>query len=130
MLIAAVLPNSDLEYLIKCARNIKLQCLIEVHTIAELERVLKLENLDGCMLGINNRDLQTFKVDLKNTKDIMESSAGQEVLARGMVMAGESGIFTPDDVKFIQEAGCKAILVGESLVKQGDPAKGVQELLA
>lgn len=100
-----------------------------MHTVAELERVLKLD-LSGCMLGINNRDLQTFKVDLHNTKSIMESDAGKEVLARGMVMAGESGIFTPEDVAFIQDAGCKAILVGESLVKQGDPAKGVRELLA
>lgn len=129
LLIAAVLPNSDMNYLIKVARNLGLTCLIEVHTVAELERMLALETLDGCMLGINNRDLQTFKVDLVRTKEIMESAAGQEVGRRGLLMAGESGIFTPEDVAYVAAAGCGAILVGESLVKQGDPAAGVKALL-
>ena len=61
LLIAAVLPNSDMEYLIKSARSVGLQCLIEVHTVGELERVLRLPSLEGCMLGINNRDLGTFQ---------------------------------------------------------------------
>ena len=52
--------------------------LLQVHTVAELQRVLQLK-LDGCMLGINNRDLGTFKVDLHNNKDIMDSAAGQQV---------------------------------------------------
>lgn len=52
--------------------------MLQVHTIAELERVLEL-NLDGCMLGINNRDLGTFEVDLNNNKVIMDSPAGQQV---------------------------------------------------
>ncbi len=51
---------------------------VQVHTVAELERVLKLD-LSGAMLGINNRDLGTFKVDLHNNKVIMDSAAGQEV---------------------------------------------------
>ena len=129
LLIAAVLPNSDMEYLIKSARSVGLQCLIEVHTIGELERVLKIENLEGCMLGINNRDLQTFKVDLANTETIMSSDAGKEVLRRGLSMASESGIFVYEDVARVQEAGCNVILVGESLVKQGDPKTGVENLL-
>ncbi|GAB4814155.1 hypothetical protein N2152v2_001201 [Parachlorella kessleri] len=132
LLIAAVLPNSDLRYLIRSARQLGLQCLIEVHTEGELERVLSLgsSDLEGCMLGINNRDLQTFKVDLAHTKDIMESAAGRQVVEQGLLMAGESGIFTPDDVAFVQAAGCGAILVGESLVKQGDPTAGVKQLLS
>lgn len=130
LLIAAVLPNSDLSYLIKSARSLGMQCLIEVHTVAELTRVLALGGeLDGCMLGINNRDLGTFKVDLGVTAGIMASAAGQQVAARGLLMAGESGIFTPADVAQVQAAGCGAILVGESLVKQGDPAAGVKQLL-
>jgi len=129
LLIAAVLPNADMEYLIKVARGLGLACLIEVHTIPELKRMLSLSSLEGCMLGINNRDLQTFAVDLKVTEDIMESDAGKEVAARGILMAGESGIFTPEDVARVSKAGCGAILVGESLVKQGDPAAGVKQLL-
>jgi indole-3-glycerol phosphate synthase len=81
------------------------------------------------MLGINNRDLGTFKVDLATTAEIMASTAGQEVAARGLLMAGESGIFAPADVAFMAGAGCGAILVGESLVKQGDPEAGVRALL-
>lgn len=129
LLIAAVLTNSDLEYLIKVASTVGLQCLIEVHTVRELERVLSLPTLEGCMLGINNRDLQTFKVDLAVTEEIMASSAGQKVKADGLLMAGESGIFVPEDVARVAAAGCGAILVGESLVKQGDPEAGVKELL-
>ncbi len=52
---------------------------VQVHTVGELERVLSIGELEGCMLGINNRDLGTFKVDLHNTKTIMESAAGQQV---------------------------------------------------
>lgn len=129
LLIAAVLPNSDMAYLIKAARSVDLQCLIEVHTISELERVLSLPKLEGCMLGINNRNLEDFSVDLKTTEDIMGSHAGQKVKDQGLLMAGESGIFTPEDVGRVQAAGCGAILVGESLVKQGDPETGVKKLL-
>lgn len=76
---------------------------MEVHTVAELERVLQVKALgDGCMLGINNRDLQTFKVDLANNKVIMESAAGQEALRRGFLFAGESGIFTPEHLEYVK----------------------------
>ena len=53
-----------------------------------------------------------------------------QVKERGIIMVGESGIFTPDDVAYVQAAGCGAILVGESLVKQGDPATGIRQLLS
>ncbi len=101
-----------------------------MHTVGELERVLSLGPLDGCMLGINNRNLQNFKVDLENTRTIMQSDAGRRVTEQGLLMAGESGIFTPADVALVADAGCGAILVGESLVRQGDPAAGVKALLA
>ena len=114
----------------KVARALGMVCLIEVHTEGELARVLTLDGVEEHLLGINNRDLGTFKVDLAVTKRIMESPAGQEVQRRGIPMVGESGIFTPDDVAFVQAAGVGAILDGESLVKQGDPAAGVRQLLS
>lgn len=129
LLIAAVLPNTDLDLFLRAARKVGLQCLVEVHTVGEMERVLKLD-LSGAMLGINNRDLGTFKVDLKVTDEIMASAPGREAAARGLLVAGESGIFTPADVASVSKAGCGAILVGESLVKQGDPCAGVKALLA
>jgi len=131
LLIAAVLPNSDLEYMIKVANSLGLQCLIEVHDVPELTRVLKLGPLldKDVFLGINNRDLTTFEVTLENTKTIMESDAGKEVLDRGILMTGESGIFTYDDVAYLQQYGVGAILVGESIVKQDDTETAVKNLL-
>jgi indole-3-glycerol phosphate synthase len=130
LLIAAVLPNQDLAYFMKAASALGMTCLIEVHTENELKRCLELPDVERHILGINNRDLGTFKVDLNCTKTIMDSPAGQEVKRRGILMVGESGIFTPADVAFVQEAGCGAILVGESIVKQDDPETGAKKLLS
>jgi indole-3-glycerol phosphate synthase len=132
LLIAAVLPNEDLRLLLSASRKVGLQVLVEVHTVAELERVLSLgeEALEGAMLGINNRDLGTFKVDLDVTRQIMASDAGKKALAAGKIVACESGVFTPADAAFAVENGCGALLVGESLVREGDPAAAVRALLA
>lgn len=131
LLIAAVLPNSDLSYLLKVAEaQLGMQVLVEVHTEEEMARVLKLEGIERHLLGINNRDLQTFEVDLANTERIMASGPGREAVERGIAVVGESGIFVPEDVARVQAAGCGAILVGESLVKQGDPEAGCKALLA
>lgn len=132
LLIAAVLPNQDLSYLTKAAAGLGMQVLIEVHSVTELARVLELGALldQSCLLGINNRDLGTFKVDLELTTRIMQSAPGKQVTERKIPMIGESGIFTPDHVASVQAAGCSGILVGESLVKQGDPELGVKTLLS
>lgn len=130
LLIASVLPNADIKLLLATARRAGLQALIEVHTEAELKRVLQLTDLSGALLGINNRDLGTFEVDLNNTARIMASAAGAEATARGLLMTCESGIFTPADVAVAAGAGCGALLVGESLVREGDPEAAVKALLA
>lgn len=83
LLITSVLPNQDLAYFMKAASALGMQCLIEVHTEEELERVLQLENLEKHMIGINNRNLETFIVDLDNTRRIMESAVGQQVSGQG-----------------------------------------------
>jgi indole-3-glycerol phosphate synthase len=131
LLIAAVLPDQDLTYLLKVIKGLGMTALIEVHTQHEMERVHNLEATDPsyCVLGINNRDLGTFKVDLSNTNTLLESEVGKQSLAEGYVWVGESGIFTSDDVAQVQSAGCRAILVGESLVREDDPATAVKELL-
>lgn len=87
-----------------------------------------LPSLEGCILGINNRDLQSFKVDLANTKMLLESPVGRKVLEQGVLVVGESGIFTIEDLTYVQNTGVRAVLVGESLVKQGDPATGIKKL--
>uniref|UniRef100_A0A7S0R661 indole-3-glycerol-phosphate synthase n=1 Tax=Pyramimonas obovata TaxID=1411642 RepID=A0A7S0R661_9CHLO len=128
LLIAAVLPNQDLTYLMKIAHSLGMTVLVEVHTHKEMERVLELEDLK--LLGINNRDLGTFEVSLDVTVDLMAGPLGDIVRERGITMVGESGIFTPDDVKVVQDAGVKAILVGESLVRENDPATAIRTLLS
>lgn len=127
LLIAAVLPNQDLAYLTKAAKKLGMVALVEVHTSEEMERVLKLDDID--LLGINNRNLEDFTVDLHRTVDLMDGPMGDQVRERGITVVGESGIFAPADVKVLQDVGVGAILVGESIVKQGDIATGVRNLL-
>lgn len=127
LLIAAVLPNQDLAYLTKAAKKLGMVALVEVHTAEEMERVLKLDDID--LLGINNRNLEDFSVDLYRTVELLNGPLGDQVRERGITVVGESGIFAPEDVKVLQDVGVGAILVGESIVKQGDVANGVRNLL-
>lgn len=127
LLIAAVLDNQDLKYFTKIAHSVGMKVLLEVHTYGEMKRVLS-GDFAIDLLGINNRDLGTFKVDLNVTVELMATDLGQQVKERGIIMVGESGIFTIDDVNIVQKAGCGAILVGESLVKQDTPDVGIKKL--
>eukprot|EP00227_Mantoniella_beaufortii_P011191 CAMPEP_0197591656 /NCGR_PEP_ID=MMETSP1326-20131121/13838_1 /TAXON_ID=1155430 /ORGANISM="Genus nov. species nov., Strain RCC2288" /LENGTH=361 /DNA_ID=CAMNT_0043157195 /DNA_START=165 /DNA_END=1250 /DNA_ORIENTATION=- len=126
LLIAAVLPNKDLMYFQKIAKSVGMASLIEVHTYEEMERVLKLDDIQ--LLGINNRDLGTFEVSLNVTVDLMAGPLGDEVRRRGITVVGESGIFTIDDVNVLQKAGVGCLLVGESLVKQDSPEIGIKKM--
>jgi indole-3-glycerol phosphate synthase len=127
LLITAVLDNQDLKYFTKIAHSVGMKVLLEVHTYGEMKRVLS-GDFEIDLLGINNRDLGTFKVDLNVTVELMATELGKEVKERNIVMVGESGIFTIDDVNVVQNAGCGAILVGESLVKQDTPDVGIKKL--
>ena len=128
LLIAAVLPNSDLKYLGTIATQLGLAVLVEVHTQEEMQRVLALHGVFPYMLGINNRDLGTFKVDLLLTARLLASPPGQQALKAGILVVGESGIFTHDDLLLLKDVGVGAVLVGESIVKQDDPRAGVRAL--
>ncbi|XP_009777468.1 indole-3-glycerol phosphate synthase, chloroplastic-like [Nicotiana sylvestris] len=126
LLIAAVLPDLDIMYMTKICKLLGLTALVEVHDEREMDRVLGIDGIE--LIGINNRDLGTFKVDISNTKNLLEGERGKRIHEEGIIVVGESGLFTPADVAYVQEAGVKAVLVGESLVKQMDPAKGISEL--
>jgi indole-3-glycerol phosphate synthase len=124
LLIAAILSDSDLAHLQECIHAMGMTALVEVHTAAELERVLQLEDLR--VVGINNRNLETFQVDLQTTKVLM---AGLDDTTRqSLLWVGESGIFTHADLEFLGDCGVGAVLVGESLVKQDDIAIAVKNL--
>jgi indole-3-glycerol phosphate synthase len=128
LLIAAVLPNSDLRYLGTIAATLGMAVLVEVHTQGELARVMALHGVFPFMLGINNRDLGTFKVDLLLTARLLATPPGQQALRLGIPVVGESGIFTHEDLLLLRDVGVSAVLVGESIVKQADPRAGVRAL--
>ncbi|MDX1663721.1 MAG: indole-3-glycerol phosphate synthase TrpC [Candidatus Promineifilaceae bacterium] len=120
LLIAAVLSGGDLESLLALTQELGMQALVEVHDETELERVLPLQ---PPVIGINNRNLQTFEVDLENTRRLRRS------IPQEQIVVAESGIKTTDDVARLKEMGVDAILVGETLVRSKDVYKTAQALV-
>lgn len=120
LLIAAVLGDNDLKELLQLAHRLGMNALIEVHTEAELERVLALEPR---IVGINNRNLQTFEVDFDNTARLRKQIPPE------VVAVGESGLKSAVEVHKMALMGVDAILVGETLVKSKDVSKKVAEFI-
>jgi len=125
LLIAAILSDRDLEYFVKIAKILQMTALIEVHSLAELDRVLALKEVT--IVGINNRNLEDFSVDLQTTCQLLEAR-GQILQARGILVVSESGLHTAADLKLVGDAGAAAVLIGESLVKQPEPGKAIGHL--
>jgi len=126
LLIAAILTDVDMAYLLKVARSLGLAVLVEVHDAAELERVLALDGVQ--LIGINNRDLATFHTDLATTEQLM-AQYGDQVRAKGALLVSESGLFSRDDLDRVQSAGADAVLVGESLMRQPDVTAALEALI-
>jgi indole-3-glycerol phosphate synthase len=125
LLIAAILEDVDLQYFLKIARGLGMTTLIEVHTEAEFDRVLKLDGVK--LIGINNRNLADFSVDLDTTATLL-ASRRQQISDRGISIVSESGLHTAEDIKIVTEAGANAVLIGESLVKQDDPGRAIGDM--
>ncbi|MGD1865462.1 MAG: indole-3-glycerol phosphate synthase TrpC [Phormidesmis sp.] len=126
LLIAAILSDKDLNYFTKIARVLGLDVLVETHTIEEFERVMTVQGVQ--LVGVNNRNLEDFTVDLETTQAVVEQF-GDAIAQKNILIVSESGIHTPADVATVTQAGAKAILVGESLVKQPDPGAAIGQLL-
>jgi indole-3-glycerol phosphate synthase len=126
LLIAAILSDQDLQYFIKIARNLNMAALIEVHSLAELDRVLALNGVS--LVGINNRNLADFSVDLQTTCQLL-SARGKQLQERNILVISESGLHHPDDLNLVAKAGASAVLIGESLVKQPDPELAIARIL-
>ncbi|WP_411867740.1 indole-3-glycerol phosphate synthase TrpC [Vulcanococcus limneticus] len=126
LLIAAILSDQDLAYLLKAARSLGLAVLVEVHDAAEMERVLALDGVD--LIGINNRDLASFHTDLATTEQLM-ATYGEQVRAKGALLVSESGLFTRDDLDRVVSAGADAVLVGEALMRQADVTAALETLI-
>ena len=120
LLIAACLDKSQLQDYLGIAAQAGLDVLVEAHTYKELDKSL---SAGALLVGINNRDLATFTVNLQTTLDLMKD------IPAGRTIVSESGIKTREDVVRLQQAGVNAILVGESLMREKDISKKVKELL-
>ncbi|HFQ95513.1 MAG TPA: indole-3-glycerol phosphate synthase TrpC [Anaerolineae bacterium] len=114
LLIMAVLGDADYRDLLAYARELGMEALVEVHDEGELERALK---QNPRVLGVNNRDLRTFQVDLNTTARL------RPLVPDDVLLVAESGIRNEEDVRALKGMGVAAILVGESLVRQPRKAR-------
>ncbi|OUC15709.1 MAG: indole-3-glycerol phosphate synthase [Alkalinema sp. CACIAM 70d] len=127
LLIAAILSDKDLAYFLKIVKKLGMTALVEVHSLAELDRVLEIESVE--LVGINNRDLRDFSVDLQTTCNLLAQR--QSVIHdREIVMVSESGIHTSQDLQTVAQAGAQAVLIGESFMKQPDPGAALRQLFS
>jgi len=117
LLIVGVLGDNDLHSLRELAESLGMAALVEVHDEAETERALK---SGAKMIGVNNRDLRTFQVDIETTGRL------RALIPSERILVGESGIRTAADVQRMAAMGCDAILVGETFCKLPHAARGAK----
>jgi indole-3-glycerol phosphate synthase len=124
LLIAAALTDAELARFSQAAHSLSLDVLVEVHTAAELERVLdSLGETGADAIGVNNRDLGTFDVRIETSLELAVR------IPRGVLRVAESGIATTEDMVRLRTAGFDAFLIGESLMRQRDPGAALTALL-
>ena len=124
LLIAAALTDKELSRFSQAAHSLSLDVLVEVHTAAELDRVVSIPGTVADAIGVNNRNLKTFEVSLETSLELVER------IPQGTVRVAESGIATRADLLRLRTAGFDAFLIGESLMRQLDPGAALMELLA
>lgn len=120
LLIVAAVPGHTLRHLFSLVQEHGLEALVEVHDEAELERAIE---IGASTIGINNRDLRTFEVDLGVTERLAPRCPSD------VTIVAESGVFSAADVARLGRAGAHAVLVGEGLIVQQDRAAAVRSLL-
>jgi indole-3-glycerol phosphate synthase len=121
LLIVAALTDEQLRHLYDEAKSFQLDVLVEIHDLPEMERAL---NLGADLIGINNRNLKTFEVDLTTTQRLAEE------VPDDVILVSESGIKTHDDALLALRAGCNALLIGETLMRANDPSREIEAFLA
>ena len=121
LLIVAILDRHQLSDLHQAAESLGLDCLVELYEESELDRV----DLDQVrILGVNNRDLRTFTVDLSHSVRLFDR------FPQHVVRISESGIYTVDDLHFLRQHDTDAVLIGESLMRAPDPGDQLQALIS
>ena len=121
LLIAAILEDSQLREFLALCHEQGMAALVETHTVHELERVLE---AGAEIIGINNRNLNTFKTDIDTTVELIRH------IPPGKIVVSESGINTAEDIRKLREAGVHAFLIGESLMRHDSPGEKLSELLS
>jgi indole-3-glycerol phosphate synthase len=125
LLIAAALEDAALKRLAHTARGFGLDVLVEVHSGAEIDRVLDaLGGAGADAIGVNNRDLKSFEVRLETSLELAAH------IPSTVVRVAESGIATPGDLARLRSAGFGAFLIGESLMSRPDPGAALAAMLA
>jgi indole-3-glycerol phosphate synthase len=119
LLVVGSLEQGDLASLYAQARELDLDALVEIHDDEELERALE---LDCDVIGINNRNLEDFSVDIQRTFDLLAD------VPAGKVVVSESGIHHRGQIEELEQVGVDAVLVGEALMRAPDPERAVREL--
>ncbi|MBD3320320.1 MAG: indole-3-glycerol phosphate synthase TrpC [Chitinivibrionales bacterium] len=120
LLIAAAMSDPQLRELYSAADELGIESLFEVHTMEELERIMK---LNPRLIGINNRDLASFNVDIATTVTL------KKYIPEEIPVISESGIFTKEHARVVYDAGVRGVLVGESLMRSDSPGDLIQELV-
>ena len=120
LLIAAILQDGEIRAFKAAAQRYGMDALVEVHDETEARRAVS----NGCQfVGINNRDLNTFDVNLATTERL------RPLLGDNCIVVAESGVWNGEDARRLRDAGADALLVGESLMRAGDVANAIGELL-
>jgi indole-3-glycerol phosphate synthase len=125
LLIAAILNDQDLNYFVKIINSLGITPLVEVHTLEELDRALAVDGIS--LIGINNRNLEDFSVNLQTTVDLINQRR-EQLQVKNITIVSESGLHTPENLKIVQEAGANAVLIGESLLIHSDPGSAIASL--
>jgi indole-3-glycerol phosphate synthase len=121
LLIVRILEDAQIKDYASLAQDLGMAALVEVHDEKEMERAAK---SGGLLIGINNRNLDTLKVDLETTVRLAP------LAPKGSLLVGESGISAPDHIRKLRSAGVHAFLIGESLLRAPDPGRKLRELLS
>ena len=119
LLLASILDEEQIQRFLKLSHSYGMDCLVEVHTQEELKKVL---NVGPKIIGINNRNLETFELDIKTTERLISA------IPQGKLVVSESGVFTRKDVVYLESLGVGAILVGEAVMSNSDVGGKIKEL--
>ena len=120
LLIASILNPQKIYNLMSLAKDLSMQCLVEIHNKEELKVAL---DSGAEIIGINNRDLHTFETNIKTTEEIAPLIPSQKIIV------SESGINSKSDIERLQKINVNAVLVGEALVASKNPGEKLKELL-